>query len=44
MTMKHHGLIIALVTMTKLDDPNHLSRHTAIHETETQGISLHKHE
>jgi hypothetical protein len=42
--MKNHNLIIAHVTVTKVDDPNHLGKHIAIHVMETRGISSRRHE
>jgi hypothetical protein len=43
-TMKHHGLVIARVMVTKVNNPNHLSRHTTIHVMEMRGISSRMHE
>jgi hypothetical protein len=34
-TMKHHDIIIARVAVKKIDNSNHLRRHTTFHMTET---------
>jgi hypothetical protein len=42
--MKNHNLIIARITVTKVNNLNHLGKHIAIHVMETRGISSRRHE